>query len=426
MKIGFYGGMANNMYVFAKAFHALGKDVLFIRDVSDHYPLSQPLWEDLFLTFSYDQLSSTNFTFSFWQDYYREEGGWKPDSWVMDPLKRDDLSNASIFSSSKLDDFLLKRYYLNPVRQKVLNLFESCSLLVVCGIEGEILAYASGKPYVIWPHGGDMRLAAGIAKFSATTYKQKFYNKIILRLLKASFRNALAVGTHDPRGVGGHLGDARKVLRNKQLSHLPIPLDIKPKDISEQNRLRNKLKEKFNLFLPTDHLLFFVPSRIDYFWKKQDLLLEALEPDQKIHLIFSGWGKDYEDLKFKVEQKKLTQQVSFLPCVLSKPYLYQFYYASDLVIDQFKLGSYGTAAVEAMSQGTPVMMYIHNQWFKEVGWEAPPVINVSTGQMIQEVFKAVSLREINLEAKGKECQEWVEKVHGPQKVLKKLTNLILK
>ena len=47
MKIGLYGGMANNMYALAKGMAAEGADVCFIRDRSDRYPFSQPLWDDV-------------------------------------------------------------------------------------------------------------------------------------------------------------------------------------------------------------------------------------------------------------------------------------------------------------------------------------------------------------------------------------------
>ena len=46
IKILFYGGLANNLYVTAKCLQNNGFNVNFIRDVSDHYVMSQPIWED--------------------------------------------------------------------------------------------------------------------------------------------------------------------------------------------------------------------------------------------------------------------------------------------------------------------------------------------------------------------------------------------
>ena len=41
MKIGLYGGVANNMYVFARAMAKQGLKVCFIRDRGDLYPISK-------------------------------------------------------------------------------------------------------------------------------------------------------------------------------------------------------------------------------------------------------------------------------------------------------------------------------------------------------------------------------------------------
>ena len=57
VKIGLYGGVANNMYVFAKALARRGADVLFIRDRADRYPFSQPCWEDAAWTLGYDEVN---------------------------------------------------------------------------------------------------------------------------------------------------------------------------------------------------------------------------------------------------------------------------------------------------------------------------------------------------------------------------------
>ena len=63
------------------------------------------------------------------------------------------------------------------------------------------------------------------------------------------------------------------------------------------------------------------------------------------------------------------EQVTFLSCALSKPYFIRFFRASDFVVDQFFMGTDGTAAVEAMSCRTPVIMWIDEETFRQRGWE---------------------------------------------------------
>ena len=87
MKIGFYGGMANNMYVFAKAFHAAGVDVCFIRDRSDKYPFSQPVWEDQSFTMHYEEVPrASGWSWERWSQQERDVG-WIPPTWMVDPLE---------------------------------------------------------------------------------------------------------------------------------------------------------------------------------------------------------------------------------------------------------------------------------------------------------------------------------------------------
>ena len=57
------------MYVFAKALNKLGKNVSFIRDRFDNYAISQPIWEDEELIFSYEQLiDSSNWSKNRWDE----------------------------------------------------------------------------------------------------------------------------------------------------------------------------------------------------------------------------------------------------------------------------------------------------------------------------------------------------------------------
>jgi hypothetical protein len=103
--------------------------------------------------------------------------------------------------------------------------------------------------------------------------------------------------------------------------------------------------------------------------------------------------------------------VTFLDFSLSKPVLYEFFKAADLVVDQFVLGSYGATCVEAMSVGTPVLMYINEREFERWGFPAPPVLNASNKEEISNLLKKIASGQIDLHEQGKICQQWVEKYH---------------
>lgn len=87
MKIGLYGGIANNMYVFAKSPANQGVETCFIRDRGDRYPFSQPVWEDIRATLDYDDMAkAANWTWQEWTNW-ETHLGWKAPVWLVDPLE---------------------------------------------------------------------------------------------------------------------------------------------------------------------------------------------------------------------------------------------------------------------------------------------------------------------------------------------------
>jgi glycosyltransferase involved in cell wall biosynthesis len=404
MKIGLYGGMANNMYVFAKSFVKQGVKTCFIRDRSDHYPFSQPVWEDVRATLDYDDVAkASSWSWQEWKNW-EAEVGWKAPDWLADPLEGMTTDGESP-RRGILFAHLARRH---PYRRVVIDLMANCDCLLVCGIEGTILAKMSGKPYVIWPHGGDIRKAAGLQP------PQSWHPRIWLNywlvgwLLRRAYRGALWIGTHDPKGIGRHIGDTTSKF---QIEFLGIPLPLRrrlPKE--ERRKVLADLMKDLGLAEPKADWIGFIPSRIDFFWKGTDLLFRAIRQwnrGHNLHLIASGWGEDYRKAKEMIP----AEQITFLPCTVSKPILYEFYGASDFVADQFLLGTYGTAAVEAMSCGTPVMMWIDEKAFRTREWTPPPVLNARGEQEILRLLGAVISGGIDLEAQGQLAQEWVAKVH---------------
>jgi len=96
------------------------------------------------------------------------------------------------------------------------DLLAQNDLLIVCGIDGAILASRTELPYIIWPHGGDIRLAAGLGNLP-----EKWRSQLVVRfkraLLKRAFMNANFVGSHDPTGIGGHIGNMSFFLVTAQI-----------------------------------------------------------------------------------------------------------------------------------------------------------------------------------------------------------------
>lgn len=412
--IGLYGGMANNMYVLAKGLAAEGVPVRFIRDRTDNFAFSQPSWEDCWAVMDYETVPTTaSWTADHWNEW-EAAAGWQRPDWLVE---------AADYAS------MVGGRHPNPKWAAILAAMSECDALIVCGVEGASLAALSGKPFVIIPHGGDIRIAARLARFGSGI---RPWNAITgtpeERLLRAAYRRAVAVCTHGPLRLSGPLGRMGFTFKLRmpltRFARLALPAFSHPRrDRVTRRRDLADLMERLNLPVPEADVVAFVPSRVDYYWKGQDRLLPALTDAaaaRRLHLIFTGWGRDFDDLRRRVPAGSAT----FLPFALSKPALSEFYQAADLVIDQFVLGHYGTATQEAMACGAPVMLNCDFDEYERNGWMPPPAINASSAEEIADAFNRIAANAIDLEKTGADGHKWIMALHGTPKVANTVQSLL--
>ena len=176
-----------------------------------------------------------------------------------------------------------------------------------------------------------------------------------------------------------------------------------------------------------DRLNFFHPTR--HFWKVKgnDRLITAfgrfIDEGYKAKLVMMDWGtlEDTEQSKNLVKKLGLERNVEWLSPV-SKPLLIELYNQSDVVFDQFVLGSYGTTAPEAMGCGKPVVMYLEKYWNTKCYGETAPVVNART---VDEILEAmIALTDPGLRRKlGGQARDYVMKHHSPEVVAKRYVQL---
>lgn len=404
MKLSVYGGMANNLYVLAHEVQNIpGLQCRFIRDRNDRFAFSQPSWEDCAATLSYDDvLESSSWSWDRWSQWERD-AHWQKPYWVDDPGYDD--------ADLKLEDC-----------------FREANLLLVCGVAATVAAYQSGRPYVILPHGGDIRLAAGLVRTPSRRWMHKLFGHPQDRILRKAYERARAVVTHGPLRIGGPLSKEPKsmtdYLPGVRFERLSIP--IRPRQRADAATRRAKLNAVLDrLGLPPVDapMVLFVPSRVDYFWKGQDRLVEALQQlgaNNDFHVLFSGWGKDYADLRGRVGDIAAT----FLPFSVSKQVLYEFFTSVDIVVDQFILGHYGTATQEAMACGAPVMTWNNESEYHEQCRTPPPIINVRSVEDIRRALQGLRSGSINAEAIGLEGKGWIGQNHSASQVADRLRSIM--
>lgn len=422
-KLGLYGGMANNMYLLAKAMASEGIDVCFIRDRTDRYAISQPPWEDVRSTLPYTELPRTaGWTWEQW-DGWELANGWTRPDWVVDPLV-----GGSGAGQPDLPRWARNRYQrvAGPLWPVILELMESCDGIVVCGVEGTALAALSGRPFLIMPHGGDIRIAARLARFGSSQSRwQRMFGNNYEQLIYSAYRRARSVVTHGVLRLGGPLDRQGRTFKSRmplsRFERMGVPVFVRPRlGKIDRRRLLAELLSRADLPSIDADVVAFCPSRVDYYWKGQDRLIDGIKSlGGRVHLIVSGWGKDLD--RFRLDCKGLC--VDFLPFALSKQLLCDWYQAADLVVDQFVLGHYGTAAQEAMACGAPVMLWCDESDYLDQGWAPPPVFNVRTPEEITSALVRAVDDPAYVEQVGADGKDWILSQHGPAVIAGRLRSL---
>lgn len=171
-----------------------------------------------------------------------------------------------------------------------------------------------------------------------------------------------------------------------------------------------------------DELTLFAPSRQVWREKGNDKMFRGYsmwikKTNRKSNLITVDWGPDSDRSKKLVRELGLEQHVTWIKPV-QKRRLVEYYSDADVVLDQFVLGSYGTAAPEAMACEKPVIMYYSESAFTRSFRELPPLLNAFTSEEIAEKLTLCEDEELRREV-GKKSRAWVQKHHSWQHVIDK-------
>ena len=415
MLIGFYGATASNTYVTAKSFAEQGQDVLYIRDLSDNFPFSQAVWQDVHCSLPFTEISDAKWTYEKWLAF-ESQVDWKEPDFVTTPELGTALDVLTADHLKSLDKAFLRQYCESKFsyRRDVIRKMQGCDYLFVCGVEAAILAWASGTPYVIWPHGADIRFASGFTQKLSKNVRQSFKNYRLYYLIRRAYAQAMFLASQDPTGIGGFVGKVTFPYK-----HMPLPMKLQPKlDTQGKREILRRAFAQIDMAMPDSGKYVFIPSRVDYYWKGTNMLVDALQQREQyehLHFIFSGWGNDYLAARDSLAH---LDNVTFLPCSVSKPLLLDFFSGVDLVVDQFFFGTYGTSAPESMSCGTAVMMYIDEQAFRDKGWPVPPVLNANSQVQISTWLDKLEADKVDLDELAQTSYDWISQVHGEQPLYK--------
>jgi glycosyltransferase involved in cell wall biosynthesis len=406
VRIGLYGPMANAGYTLTRGIHAAGIDAEYIHEPADRYPMSQPMWEDVAMTFDPARLPHDLPTSAEWLEIGRAQG-WRAPEWVveMDPApgSRPDLRELARLARLAWGaprSARTLRYHRRTSASRIAT-FRSYDWLVVCGV-GVMDAFLAGVRYAYWPNGGDLT----IVPFRDDTP----YDRFVARTMRAAISGATVRGTHDPI-----LAEHFDAFGGRAPGFLPFLVDTdryahRPSE--SWGDLARELRER-----AAGRPTLLVAARQSVRWKGTDrfarAFTRALRSGDELFLVLTPWGDDTKLVRHLLNEVP-PESVWELPGIASKPLLVELYSAADVVVDQFTLGVHGSTMLEALACGTPVMISLDVDRFRRrwPTWVPPPVINVASEEDILRALHSIARGETDVEARGREGREWVERMHG--------------
>jgi len=196
----------------------------------------------------------------------------------------------------------------------------------------------------------------------------------------------------------------------ERLSFLPHPVDdelFQP----GPSALRDRIRSERNC-----ESIFFAPARHHWGLKGNDLMIRAFSrAGRRAVLLFCDWGEDVARSKALVESLGLQERVVWLP-PLGKRKLREYYNASDLVLDQFKLGVFGSTVPEVMACARPVALFFNRSEHEWCFEEMPPVVNAGTEDELVEAMRGIGSDPRLQESIGTSSLGWFKKWHNWERV----------
>jgi glycosyltransferase involved in cell wall biosynthesis len=414
MKIGIFDNLANNAYRLAKIFRKQGYQADLLVDGSDVFPMSQPLWEDCDFTVSTHLLGKKRLTQQFWERK-SVELRWEKPTWIKETIRKgeiDILREMVLHPHRHLNSIrtLVKYGSLFPCSfGSITSTMKEYDVVIAFGL-GPIYAFSAEVPFIHYPYGGDLIIIP-------------FQKNCVALLQRTALENAkyVIIGDPDLLEYLKKLGIASKAV------FIPLMIDTDVYKPLSKNQAMNALEPDLRDRV-YDKFIFFVPSRQDFYWKGSDKLLKAfcqlVQERKDVFMVLSGWGNDLEKSKALVEQLNLQEHTFFLPYILSKQRLINFFSAAHVVIDQFNLGAYGTSTMEAMACGKPVIMDCDMKRYSPYFKELPPILNAKSEEEIYfQMLKLAGNKGDICERIGKKSREWMMEFHGATNNLDKIIKL---
>ena len=168
-------------------------------------------------------------------------------------------------------------------------------------------------------------------------------------------------------------------------------------------------------------LLFFFPTRQDwvdgtgYADKANDVFFRALAKlrgaGYRVAVVCCNWGGNVEQSQELISLLGLDAHVEWMPPLPIIPFE-RMCMASDIVVDQFKLGAFGGVVFKAMAVGAPILTYLNQDLLKAQYPVIPPVINCHTVEDIYDRIVGLIRDPASLKSLSEKSRQWISEHHA--------------
>jgi hypothetical protein len=91
--------------------------------------------------------------------------------------------------------------------------------------------------------------------------------------------------------------------------------------------------------------------------------------------------------------------------------------ATDIVADQFLIGSFGGIAFKSLAAGALVCSYIDEPSIRQTFPEPPPIVNCSNAEQLSNTIADLYQNPEKIAAIRHEGRSWIERFHGASRVV---------
>ena len=378
-KILILGNMANDGYAVAKEMKKMGVDVTLAINNLD-FGMSMPEWEEA----EFDE-----FIDPYDENRKSMKKYWKSPDWI------------------RYFDFKLcirpwklpKRFNESIKIRKIIREYD----IVESHVPYPIISQFSGVPYYVYE-------AGWIRHFEKR-------RRIVDILGERGYNKSKGVMITNPDTL--RIVDTLPTLRKDNIFFTPFAID------SEHYKPEKKINSLFD-FMKEEHFIVLAPARQLWNTKGNDKYIKAFARFTKINpnarLLSMLWSEDASKSLALCASLGISDKIIWLP-PLPKKSLIKLFNASDVVLDQFILGSWGTLTPEAMSCEKPVLMYYNEEYIKRTFGEIPPILNSFSEEDILNNLIVLQSEEKRIQI-GKESREWIKKTHDPRRVAQKHLDIL--